>query len=174
MTRDARGFTLLEVLVALTVAAVVLLSAHWMAGAVADATERVAAEGGDADALANSERLLRRLAATAEPAAGAPFRGNPRIMRWSTWCDTAAGWQERCTVKLAMVRRGAGTALLLSLPQGRLMVVRGAFQRGEFRYLAAAGGRGSWTGEWAASSPPHAVAAEMDSDTLILPMLTGF
>lgn len=173
MTRDPRGFTLLEVLVALIVAATVLLSAHWMAGAVADATERVAEEGGAADARANSERLLRRLAATAEPAA-APFRGNRQIMRWSTWCDTADGWQERCTVELAMVQRREGATLLLALPHGQLVVVREAVRRGGFRYLTAAGGRGSWTGEWAASSPPAAVAAEMDSDTLILPMFSAF
>jgi prepilin-type N-terminal cleavage/methylation domain-containing protein len=169
--RSRAGFTLIEVLVALSIAGMLLLGTRALLEQLADGAERISrtAEAGDRDA--NAERLLRRLAAQIE--AGGPdaagFLGNERGARFATWCDVAAGWQERCTVTLGFVPVEDGVALTALLPGGELIVVRRGVRSGALRYLYSAGDGGTWLRSWESGvSTPLAMAVVLDGDTLIV------
>ena len=163
------GFTLLEVVVALALAGLVLLTARAMLGQVADGAERIAAGAAGADRDANGERLLRDLAARVEVRPGGPgFYGDGRGVRFSTWCDVPAGWQERCLASLGMVRAGDANVLALECGGQVIPVMRG-FAHGELLYLADAARGGMWMRAWSSPiAPPLAVGVVIDTDTLIL------
>lgn len=164
------GFTLLEVAVALSLAGMLLLGARWTLQSVAAGAERVAAAATRVDRDANAERLLRDLALRAEVrfSAGPRFRGDPRGVHWSTWCDVPAGWQERCEVTLALVRAGDRNVAALSLADGTLVPLRSGFQRGAIMYLRSAAGGGVWTDRWDSDlEVPLGIGVVVDGDTLV-------
>jgi prepilin-type N-terminal cleavage/methylation domain-containing protein len=172
---ERRGFTLVEVLVALTVGAVIVLGARLMLEAVGDGTQRVTRQAQRTDRDANAERVLRAVVAALEvsEAEGRTFGGDEREARFTSWCDTPGGWKELCTVTLAIrvddARNGAGAgALVLTLSGGAPLSIRAGFTYGELRYLADARDAGEWFTSWDAGiSMPIAIGAIVDRDTLI-------
>jgi prepilin-type N-terminal cleavage/methylation domain-containing protein len=72
--RSSRGFTLIEVLVAVTLTGLLLVLAHAMAGSVTDAAERGAALAAELDRDANRRLWLQRVFANTL-AGSAPVRG---------------------------------------------------------------------------------------------------
>jgi prepilin-type N-terminal cleavage/methylation domain-containing protein len=173
-----RGFTLIELLVALVVGGVVMLGGRLMFDSVTDGMRRVAEAARRVDADANAERLLRRTVASLEAgiSGGQPFGGDARHTSFASWCDTAGGWRERCTVDLEITadghdsRKGGGAGHLLVLRSANagVLTVRKGFAEGALRYLVDAGNGGSWVQRWEPGlSAPLAVAAILDGDTLI-------
>lgn len=165
------GFTLLEVVVALALSGLVLLGARVMLAQVADGAERIAAGAADADRGANAERMLRDLVGRIEvsPDEGRTVAGDARGASFSTWCDVAAGWQERCTATLGLVRAGSSNVLALAGTGLGVQPVRRGFERGTLLYLTDAGGGGTWVRGWtSAVAAPLAIGVVMDGDTLIL------
>jgi len=102
------GFTLVELLVALTVSAVVLLGARMISESVADGAERVADQSREDERTANGDHVLRTLLGHAEVATSETetFGGDSTHATFTSWCDVPAGWQERCQVT---VRVNAGS-----------------------------------------------------------------
>ena len=97
-----RGFTLVEVLVALALSGLVLLSAHALLSGVGDRAHALALGADTLTARATGARTLRLLVGQLEvgtPASG-PFAGAPGEVSSTSWCDMPAGWQERCAVTL--------------------------------------------------------------------------
>jgi len=117
-----------ELLVAVTVGAVVALGARALFEGVAGGAARVAAERADAATTANGLRVLRALAAQVEvgvfptePSSGAPraeersstaggaagsgpaVTGDDETLRMATWCATPSGWPERCLASLTFI-----------------------------------------------------------------------
>jgi prepilin-type N-terminal cleavage/methylation domain-containing protein len=171
MRRADAGFTLMEVVVALALAGGLLLGARWMLAAAGDGAERVIAEAGEADRAANAERLLRDLALRTEARfrEGPRFRGDGRAVRWGSWCDVPAGWQERCEVTLALLRGRERNVLALSLPGGALVPVRAGFSDGKLLYLRSAREGGIWADRWDSDPElPLAIGVVLDRDTLLV------
>jgi prepilin-type N-terminal cleavage/methylation domain-containing protein len=166
------GFTLVELLVALMVSAVVLLGARMIYESVADGAERVAGQARDDERAANGDHLLRMLTGHAEVAMSETetFGGDSTRATFTSWCDVPAGWQERCQVTVRVVADADGDATL-DVEAGRSGVVhvRARGKRLALRYLTDARFGGRWTSTWpAALTAPAALGAMSESDTLIL------
>ncbi len=169
--RPRTGFTLLEVMLALAIGGIVLVAARGLVEDVADQADHLArAAAADAE-RANGERQLRTLVDRLEVGTpgSAAFFGDPVSAQFTTWCDTPAGWLERCTVTLVFSTRGGAPALVVDLPvTGRVVLARG-FQRGTFLYLETAAGGGLWVSRWGPGPrAPLALGVVLDADTLIL------
>lgn len=163
------GFTLLEVMVAITISAVLLLGARALLEQVGSSAEAIAGSAAAVDREANAERLVRALVGRAEqPEVGREFVGTPQGARFSTWCDVPAGWLERCAVSLGVLRVGDSNVLALETG-GEVIPVRRGFAEGHILYLRDAGDGGMWLREWSsAASAPLALGVVMDRDTVIL------
>jgi prepilin-type N-terminal cleavage/methylation domain-containing protein len=167
-----RGFTVVEVLVALAVGAVIVLGARLMLEGVADGTHRVTRQAQRTDRDANAERVVRAVVAALEvsESEGRTFGGDERGAHFTSWCDTPGGWQELCPATLAIrLESGAGaSSLVLTLPGGAPLPIRTGFTYGELRYLADPRDDGEWFTSWEAGiSVPVAIGAILDRDTLI-------
>src|SRR5438093_4228596 len=103
MVHDRRGFTLMEVLVALTIGAVVVLLAHQLFAGVADRGRTLTEARTVLDRTANARRwlgaTLLSLDVGTDGASG--FEGRPDHAAFTTWLRTPDGWFERRIVSLA-------------------------------------------------------------------------
>lgn len=172
-SRKPSGFTLIEVMVALVVSAIVLLGARAMLGAVGDAATRISQEGARLDTSANADRTLRSLVRNLDLgfANDAVFAGDTRQVTFASWCDMPSGWQERCRVTVAIERRTDGDALVLHTTRGDAIVVRERMRSGSLRYLATVYGGGEWIRTWGVGiTAPLAIGILLDGDTLIVPI----
>ena len=169
----ARGFTLVEVMVALAVIGVALAGARAMLGQIADDADRIGAAAEQADREANAEALLRAIAGQVEVSA-APgremrFAGQPQGARFHSWCQVPDGWLERCEASLGFIQVDGERVLAMRLSTGELVPLRRGFVQGELLYLRAAGNGGDWVRAWGESiTPPLALGLVVDGDTLIL------
>jgi prepilin-type N-terminal cleavage/methylation domain-containing protein len=144
------GFTLLEVMVALVLTALVAVGARMILERMGDDADRITAASADGDRDANAERAVRALVARLEQSTPdeVRFRGGRDAARFTTWCDVAAGWQERCQASLGLVTLDGGSALVLTLSTGEVIPVRRAMPAARLRYLRDPGGGGSWSDAW--------------------------
>jgi prepilin-type N-terminal cleavage/methylation domain-containing protein len=167
--RARRGFTLLEVVVALALGATVVLGARALFGVLGASGERIARESAAADERANGERLLRSLLWQAETGVhGDGFRGDDSSLHFSTWCRAARGWTERCRIDLGVATLGRDAVVTAILPHGdTLLLWRGRAPAG-LRYLDATNGGDRWVPEWGSDlTLPAAVAIVSGGDTLV-------
>lgn len=169
MLRDRPGFTLVEVLVALVIGAMVLAGARGLMEGLADhaaATVRVARVG---DSIANSERTVRQvvgniaLAPRLEPS----FIGTPTQAGFASWCPSVFGGLEACSAHLLVVRSDTAAEVVLALSTGmRLSIGHGTTVR--LRYLADAGAGGRWHARWDdVLTPPLAIGVLAGTDTML-------
>ena len=185
---NARGFTLVELLVAATVGALALAAAHATLAQLAPGAEAVARAAAAADRDANAERLLRQAVLGLDVGVGREFDGDAAGARFLTWCDVPAGWRERCAAHLIIDSvvvapvgdsGGRAPALVLALTPtdsaGRsavrpdTVVLRTGLAHAALRYLADPGTGGRWMAAWARSvTAPAALGVVLDADTLIL------
>jgi prepilin-type N-terminal cleavage/methylation domain-containing protein len=171
--REPRGFTLIEIVVALVVSAIVMLGARAMLGEVGDDALRISAETRRLDSEANGERSLRALVRQLDLNSGdlSQFAGDPRRVSFSSWCDVPSGWQERCAVTLTLERRAGANALVIRTSKGGALVVRDRVGAGELRYLTTVTSGGEWIRVWGAGiTAPLAIGVILDGDTLIVPI----
>lgn len=180
LRRAKRGFTLLEVIVAIAVGSLVVLGARVMLGMVAygGTATREAAVAADRAANADAElrRLLRDLDVGTEQAMR--FSGAPDEARFSTWCPVAGGWVERCSVVLRIEAGAPGAVLVATLAsgdgsRGDRVELRSGFDRAELLYLSDASLGGRWFRIWGEGiTAPLAIGLVVDSagraDTTIL------
>lgn len=165
-----RGFTILELMVAIVVGSGVLLAARGLLGAMAADSERIAESATELDRRANSQRLLRSLVAQVE--SGTPqltFGGNASSAEFTTWCSSAGGWLERCRVRLSIEESEAGFSLIAVLSTGEMHELRAEMLHAELRYVADAARGGRWLEEWDAGiTAPVALAVVTARDTVLL------
>ena len=102
--RHSRGFTLIEVVIALTLSGIVLLGARALLSELADGERRITESAAIVQADANGERLLRTLLGRVDMGSSEQLRfgGTPTGARFTSWCDVPSGWIERCDVELAI------------------------------------------------------------------------
>jgi prepilin-type N-terminal cleavage/methylation domain-containing protein len=166
-----RGFTLVEVIVALVVGAVVMLSARALLEVLGAQATRVTALGRDADADANGERLLRALIGHVDVGTGerAPFGGDQRSVRFSSWCTVPRGWQERCNAMLVIDSTSRAMSVVARLSTGEVLVLLRGRRIEGFRYLVDASSGGRWFTRWDDGLlVPLAIGILVDADTMIV------
>lgn len=167
---ERRGFTLVEVLVALAIGGTVLLGARALLEGVGDHASRSVAEARDADREANGEYAARSIVARlrlADPEPG--LVGEPRAAHFASWCDTPHGWLEPCLVRLAVEPDGDRGQVVMRLSTGERLVLRRGAGDWQLRYLASAAAGGEWHGRWTAlAEVPLALAVVSERDTQLL------
>ena len=168
-----RGFTLLEVVVALAITGIVVLGARAVMARLGDDAAHLAVTAADDDRAANADRLVRELLGRAEaPGTGGPrFAGDGQSVRFATRCDVPAGWQERCQAEIGIVQVSGVPTLGLTLSTGDALVLRRGFRDAVLRYLYDPANGGTWVNQWnSAFSLPWAVGIEVDGEMIILPI----
>lgn len=161
-----RGFTLLELVVALFVSGIVLVGSRLILESLSATEQREREAAATADRRANGERLLRTLLSRLEVGTddAKEFGGDDWSARFTTWCDVPAGWLERCQAELTM-----DTVLAVRLSTGERVVLRRGFQAGALRYLNTPAGGGQWFRVWGHGiTAPLAIAVIADTDTMIV------
>ena len=165
------GFTLIEVVVALSLSAMLLLGARALFEQLGGHAEALVEAAAAADGEANGDALVRARvgAAEASPEPARPFDGTADGARFHSLCESPAGWMERCHVTLGFIHAGQAPVLAVATDGGDPVAIRRGFREGRLIYLRDAGGGGAWTRGWSSTvQPPLAVGVVIDGDTSIL------
>jgi prepilin-type N-terminal cleavage/methylation domain-containing protein len=165
------GFTLVEVLVALVVSAIILLGTRAILGAMSDNAQTILADTHAVDESANAERSLRSVVRQLDVAdgPGTEFAGDSTRAIFSSWCDAPRGTLDRCAIKLSVEADTIGKKLLLAGPPGGTIVIRSGVHHAALRYLDSAALGGHWIETWARGiTAPLAIGIIVNADTLIV------
>jgi hypothetical protein len=155
-------------IVAIAIGGLVLLGARSLLEVLADEEHHVAREVAVEDATANGYRALRSLVGEMEvgTSEAGPISGDSARANFTTWCDSAYGWQERCAVTIAFQREGREPVLVAHLPGERRLVLARDFSAGEFRYLNSASSGGQWFRQWGREiTAPLAIGVLLERNT---------
>jgi prepilin-type N-terminal cleavage/methylation domain-containing protein len=166
------GFTLLEVLVALLVGAIVLMACRALLVQLADGADATTRAARAEDLMANTEREIRALFGQVE-VGDAPdrlFNGDARGLRFSSWCPMPAGWLERCRASVSLSQHGRDSVNLVAyLSTGDTLLVPAGTGAGAFIYLSDSHQERRWFRSWErGSTAPWAVGVVVGGDTTIL------
>lgn len=170
MRRD-RGFTLVELLVAITLGALVTLMAHRVLTGLLDGSERLVERQAALDRASNARRALARWVGSLAvgPGEADAFLGGRERLAFTTWVEDAEGWP--VGVRVVLERRDGALAAMGVRPEPFALVdsVRGL----ALDYLLAHGADQRWVREWiSTASAPEAVRLRIYSatgaDTLLL------
>ena len=166
-----RGFTLLKVMVALAIGSMAILMAAAMLHTTARLTEHVEERVRTIDADGAGELRLRRLVGQmtwSQPAEPVPLL-SVEAMRFTTWCDVPAGWQERCTAELILPIAGAPGVMIARLSTGEELRLLEQWSPTGFLYLLPTERGSTWVERWTdRHSLPTAIGVVTRTDTLIL------
>lgn len=171
MTR--RGFTLIEVVVALMIGGMALSAAVALLTGLARRVDEVRAAGAAEDRDANGERLLRSLLANLRGSVDTlPLLvGDSSRIAFRTWCETGEGWLRPCDAELRVAQTEAVTQFQLTLSgNDTTTIALSNYARdvhAGFRYLLDPAHGGTWLTSWSRRAAPGAVATIAGSDTLI-------
>jgi len=151
-----RGFTLVELLVALVIAGLVVLLAHRLFAAATNSGHRLVAARAALDRTANARRWLQAAFFSLDVGqeAGDEFAGRPDHLRFTTWVETAGGWFEPRRIEL-VVDRGRFLAVV---GDGEPLILADGVAQVAFDYLLEPGANTKWVAEWVSPvSAPLAV-----------------
>jgi prepilin-type N-terminal cleavage/methylation domain-containing protein len=166
------GFTLIELIVAITLSGIVLLSARALWESLAVSVDRMRRQASSDTREANGERLLRSLVGRLEVGTdqSGEFAGDERQATFTTWCDVPAGWQERCRARIVIEADSGSTLQLVArLSTGEAISLQRGFTTGALRYLNDPIGRGVWFRIWGHGiTAPLAIGVITDGDTAIV------
>ena len=133
------GFTLIEVLVAITIATVVIVAAHRIFTGVADGARGIEVARTDLDRMANSRRWLKATFLSLEP----PFEGRANRASFTSWQLGSGGWFEPTQTVLQQT----GSALIGSADAEEIRLGEGVSDVA-FDYLLEPGADTKWVREW--------------------------
>lgn len=142
----ARGFTLIEVIAALALGAMVLALAHGVVGATNDSLARLSVAEERLSRTHNGYRWLAESlrAVHVHGSEGAPFSGARTSLAYSTWLPVAGGWSEPDRLRIEL----AGTELTATMESGATVVLRDSVAGLEIDYLRERGERSPWVSTW--------------------------
>ena len=139
-----RGFTLIEVMIALTLSALVVLLAHRIFTGVVDGAQTLKAARTALDHDANASRALTEMFGSLDigmDGAGG-FAGRPERAEFTTWQRVPTGWLERRRVVVEV----EGGVLIARSDQ--TLALQDSVSRVEFDYLLEPGANAAWVREW--------------------------
>lgn len=165
------GFTLLELMVALLVGAMVLTVGRSIFDASVDMQRRVTARFADVERERVGHITIENAFATAHMTQATPFSGTAMAVSFASRCRDAYGGTVSCRVV-------ASADPILALREERLAsgtrtlaIVKA---NGRFEYVVDAGQSGAFVNDWSSPVLPLAVRwipAAAGSDTLVFPIL---
>jgi prepilin-type N-terminal cleavage/methylation domain-containing protein len=168
-----RGFTLVELLAALSVAGIALLGGVLLLDQISDASARIVRTGLLTAREANGLRVLRQLLLDARVTADSVdrFRGDERSLDVATMCQAPGGWLERCRVSVGIDRRGDTSVLVAALSTGENLELARWPGATEMRYFDPLPTDSIWLRKWALSiGMPVAIGLVTRGDTIIYPL----
>ena len=167
-----RGFTLLEVIVALTLGGLVVALAAATLASVTDNAEHLATDARRADRVGNGDRILRRLIGQMDwtQRGERPPRGDAGSLRFMTWCDVPGGWQERCEAELTIAAADDSLGgMIARLSTGEELRLIPGVRVGPLLYLGRPGVGADWRERWTDErAMPPAIGLVVPGDTLVL------
>lgn len=169
--RGRRGTTLLELMVALTIAGLALLASRYLIEEIDDSGTTLSHFARNADQAANGDRLLRALVARAEvsPDSLRRFRGDSARASFDSWCERPSGWLERCRVTIAIGAGQDSSTITALFGTGELLRLRTIGGAAMFRYVSQDSAGRRWLRAWGQSiTAPFALTIESDRDTVLL------
>jgi prepilin-type N-terminal cleavage/methylation domain-containing protein len=143
--RLSRGFTLIEVMIALTLSALVVLLAHQIFTGVVDGVARLDSARAALARSANSRRWLIEAFGSLQAGvdSAGPFEGHPDQVGFASWQRMAPSGLKRERILLHQV----GNALVAQEGAGAL-VLADSVSRVAFDYLLEPGANTTWAREW--------------------------
>lgn len=140
-----RGFTLVEVMLALVIGGMIVLMAHALFGAASELAARLGERHASNDRRANARRFLiaALTSASVGDAPSGSFNGDSSQLAFTSWFVTASGRQERRDVTV----RQAGIRLLATAGADTLLLASGVISV-DFDYLLDFGSDAAWVREW--------------------------
>ncbi|MEO8200998.1 MAG: prepilin-type N-terminal cleavage/methylation domain-containing protein [Gemmatimonadota bacterium] len=166
--RSRRGFTLVELMIALMIGSVVVLLAHQIFSSAGDGIRQLASARQRLETEQLGNRWLESAMLSLETGgAGGQFDGHPDRMTFSTWLMTPYGWIEREHVSLG-VSHGK---LVADEAQEQIKLYDGV-RTVSFDYLLEPGLNSRWVNDWVSPvSAPLAVRIRLErsagTDTLL-------
>jgi prepilin-type N-terminal cleavage/methylation domain-containing protein len=167
------GFTLMEVVVALAISALLLVGARAVLEQLGGHATAVVRAAADADRDANAEAWIRELLGRAEttPEPERRFDGTADGARFHTWCESGGGWLERCAATVGFIAAGDTAVLAVRMGDADPVPLRRGFRAGRLIYLRDASSGGAWVRNWSSAlAAPLAVGVVIDGDTIIVPI----
>ncbi len=168
-----RGFTLIEVTIALVIGGMALSAAAALLTGLSKRAEQIRAAGARMDRDTNAERLLRSLWSNLRPTGdGSPIvRGDSMAVEFSAWCESVEGWLRPCRARLAVEHEARGSRFVLVLTGDETMTMHFWHRDRDLsiRYLRNAEHGGSWMTGWTDPVPPPAIAVIAGPDTVMVP-----
>jgi prepilin-type N-terminal cleavage/methylation domain-containing protein len=163
--RRRDGFTILELMVALTLSAAVLLAGRMLTEQVAAIGDTIAFDAAVANSGRIRSRALHTIVRNIEIAADSSnnFVGDARTAKFVSWCTGGEALKERCDVTLK-----ADSIVTLTDPSGSLVVLRDTVL-GVLFYLGDARDGGHWSRSWGPGVVlPLAIGIVFRADTTVL------
>lgn len=166
-----RGFTLIEMLLALSLGGLVLLVAHRLFAGVTDGTRRLDEARVALDRMSNARRWLVEAFGSLDVGSNGAggFTGRPEQVEFASWSLDARGRHQRGRVSLLV----EGELLVARASAGEPIALVDSVQGLAFDYLLEPGAQTRWVREWLSSvSAPVAVRLRVSRhggiDTLLL------
>lgn len=170
--RVRRGFTLLEVIIALAISTMVVSGCHVLLTATMQSRDAARDVGAEEIRNGNINRTLRRLVRQVERLDRDSVTAGDKLnfSQWS-WCDGPRGVPDRCLLTLRIRTASDSTTLELSMGETASVVVPGIAPR-RLLYLEEGDNGRQWKTTWSSRSLPRAIGIVVDADTLLLPVGT--
>lgn len=155
-----QGFTLVELMVALVVTALVALLAHRTFLVSIDGVRQLRRARIEQDHAANAHRWLAAafLSLDVGQVGSGPFEGHAERAQFTAWLPTSSGWMERAEVQIGMT----GASFVATVGGTRVALVD-SVSAVAFDYLLAPGADSRWANEWISPvSAPIAVRVRLE------------
>jgi prepilin-type N-terminal cleavage/methylation domain-containing protein len=156
-----RGFTLVELMVALVVTALVTLLAHGAFAVAIDGARELRRVRIAEDRTRNAERWLAAAFLSLEVGqqGASSFEGQRDRIHFTSWLVTSSGWMERADVRLGL----SGSALIARVGDAAPVVLADSAKAVAFDYLLEPGAESRWAAEWVSPvSAPIAVRVRLE------------
>lgn len=171
--RARRAMTLIEVMAALAIGGLLLMSGRALLAQLQDAGTTLGRSVRENDRRENATRTLYAIVRRADVRSDSSSRfvGDSMSASFRSLCEEPGGWLERCDVTLLIDIGPDSSSLVGQLATGGSLMLRRWPGVGRFRYLDVSGAQDQWVSTWGRSIvPPAAMALVVPTDTLVLPV----
>jgi prepilin-type N-terminal cleavage/methylation domain-containing protein len=160
------GFTLIELMVALTIGAGLLLAGRLLLEQITATEHVIVVDSAAQDTNLTHGLLLRSLVRNLEVGTDSltTFGGNEHIAQFTSWCIDSTALRTRCAVRLTI-----DTTLTVVTSITPLTVLQHTTETGQFRDLSDARNGGQWYRSWGIGlTAPLAIGVIVGHDTTVL------